>query len=444
MATASKVQLSTDVGDWPEYYRSGISQDQVNRTSELLQENHDNHHIFFNTGGLHNHIAHDLLAKWALNATTEDIQKSYEKNVTYQRQGPSVDESVLRDMGDSTEYKKHLGTGDNYHTLLKFFENEIDSFGWENALQKHVFAGDERADDMLVRMYAGFLHPIIHLGYGVEFRQPAIVAEALAQAACHEIWIGQLLLPAEKAAKEQSDKSSKSVVQLLDEIHDDKDMQNAADWGDGNKVRDGVLARAAEKMIQYAAQYHVKPEELEEKNAEMTNAVCYYTAGAQHPPNMVMYDFYFIHCVNSSIFFPAFNKLSFLSQANKVRLLEWKVRLDLAMYTSRKCPDIKFDEIRNYKPKQPSGWDGIMDRVTSFYDDGHAVKLVRALAHGQRICEKYEGKEEYRVKHEDWLQMGHMAIDSVEAAARFEDVPSWVRSAGFEEAWKEIPLRAQL
>lgn len=75
------------------------------------------------------------------------------------------------------------------------------------------------------------------------------------------------------------------------------------------------------------------------------------------------------------------------------------------MYPSRKCPDILLDDIRDYKPKQPSGWDGIQDRVCKFYDDGHASKLIRALAHGQQICKPYEQKEEFRIKHDDWLQM---------------------------------------
>lgn len=47
-------------------------------------------------------------------------------------------------------------------------------------------------------------------------------------------------------------------------------------------------------MINIGAQVHVRPEEIERKTAEMTNAVCLYTAGAQHPPNSVMYDFYFM------------------------------------------------------------------------------------------------------------------------------------------------------
>lgn len=193
-------------------------------------------------------------------------------------------------------------------------------------------------------------------------------------------------------------------------------------------------------MIDIAAQVHVKPDELERKTAEMTNAVCLYTAGAQHPPNQVMYDFYFMHCTNCSVFFPAFMKQDWLSDANKARLLEWKIRMDLVMYASRRSPEIRLDDIRSYKPKKPSGWDGIEDRVCQVIDDGHAPKLIRALAHGQQICKPYEHREEFRVKAEDWLQMGHMAIDSVENAKE----STWVRSAGFEEAWENVPLRAQL
>ncbi|KAK5164076.1 uncharacterized protein LTR77_010167 [Saxophila tyrrhenica] len=443
MATASKVQLGTDVGDWPEYYRTGITKEQTECASELLQKNHKDWHIFFQDGGLHNHIAHHVLAIWALNASTEQIQKNYETNESYQRSQPPVNQEVLEELQDPAGFLKNLNPRDNYHTFLRFFQDEIDKGSWQEVLQKYVFAGDDRAEAMFVRLFAGFLHPFIHLGYGVEFRQPAIVAEALAQASCHDDQIGKLLLPAEKAARESRGGPSKSIVELLDTIHGDKDMQAAAHWDDGNKIYDGIIPRAGERMTELAAQFHVKPDELNEKTAEMTNAVCYYTAGAQHPPNMVMFDFYYMHCVNSSIFFPAFLKQAWLSDQNKARLLEWKTRLDLAMYASRKCPDIRLDEIREYKPRHQSGWDGIQDRVCDFNDDGHSAKLIRALAHGQSICKPYEHKDEFRIKHDDWLLMGHMAIDSVENT-KTKGVSTWVRSAGFDEAWKDIPLRAQL
>ena len=57
---------------------------------------------------------------------------------------------------------------------------------WEEVLNEYLFKKDGRADDMLVPMFAGLLHPIIHLGFGVEFEQPIIMAEALAQAPVHD------------------------------------------------------------------------------------------------------------------------------------------------------------------------------------------------------------------------------------------------------------------
>jgi len=106
------------------------------------------------------------------------------------------------------------------------------------------------------------------------------------------------------------------------------------------------------------------------------------------------------------------------------------------MYTSRGCPDLLLDEVAHYSPKQPSGWDQIIKRVNKMEDDGHASKLVRALAHGQVACEKFEGKDGFVIEGDMWEKLGHMAIDSVEAGE-----PHWVRSCGFEEAWEKIPMR---
>ena len=109
MATASKVQLSTDVGDWPEYYRGSISQEQAKKASELLQENHDNHHIFFNPMGLHNHVAHHLLAIWALNASPDVLQKAYDKNKLYQRPKPSAKNEIINDLSDKDNFIEPSG-----------------------------------------------------------------------------------------------------------------------------------------------------------------------------------------------------------------------------------------------------------------------------------------------------------------------------------------------
>ncbi|KAK3648273.1 hypothetical protein LTR22_013404 [Elasticomyces elasticus] len=342
-------------------------------------------------------------------------------------------------MHDVEKFKSYLGKEQYYHDFMVFFQDEMEKTSMPEVVNKYLFAGDERADDLLFRVWAGFLHPLIHVGFALEAEQPAIVAEGLAQAAVHGAYLSKFFLPTEHALNERAQEPSKSIVQILDEIYADAELREAPRWSDGNKLRDGIIGRAGAKMASLASQFHVMTDELERKTAEMANAAAYFTAGAQRTGYVRKYDFYYMHCVNCSIFSSTFLKLDWITDANKVRLLNWKVWNDLAMYASRKSPEIRMDLVRQYKPKEPSGWDGIFDRVTRLEDDGHASKLVRALAHGQQICGPYEDREEFRVKHDDWLLMGHMAIDSVEAGE-----PHWIRSAGFDEAWESPALRAQL
>ncbi|MCJ1417686.1 hypothetical protein MMC32_004030 [Xylographa parallela] len=445
MATSSKIVLTPALTG--EYSFGKLTEASAKKASELLQENHDNHHIFFNKSGFHNHIAHHLLTIYALGASPEIIQDQYDRNASYQRAPLPVDDKVVEDLHDSSKFSKYLQNERYYHDYLVFFQEEIDAKGYEEVINEYVLKSDERAHDMLVRMYSGFLHPIIHLGFGVEFKQPAIVAEALAQAAAHDKWLTPFFLESEKKAKASS-QPSKSLVELLDSIRADKKLSSAAHWDDDNKIRDGILVRAKDEMIKYASQWTAKPEELEEKTAEMCNAAVYFTGGAQHPPKRVKFDFYYMHCVNCSIFFSAFLKQPWISSANKVRLLEWKSRLDLTMYASRHCPPPLLDDITNYQPREAgksgSAWEGIIHRVFNHPDDGHVSKLVRAIAHGAQVCKPFEGSEKFRINGKMWLQLGNMAIDSV--AGSENDSSSWVRSAGFDQAWEKVEdrPRAQL
>ncbi|KAL8693477.1 MAG: hypothetical protein Q9218_001708 [Villophora microphyllina] len=439
MATARQVQLSLKYPG--EFHLEPISQESAAAGSEVLQENHENHHIFFNESGFHiltkrDHIAHHIPTIYALGASPSTIRKQYANNKSYQRPPQPIDNDILGQLRASEGFMKYLGQERYYHDYLIFFQNEINKKGHEEVVNECVLKEDDRANAMLVRMYAGFLHPLIHLGFGIEFEQPAIIAEALAQAAAHDGWIGPYLLKTEKAAG--NSQASKSLVEILDQIREDPKLRNAAHWDDGNKIRDGILARAPDEMIKYASQWTVRVDELDLKTAEMTNAAVYFTGGAQHPPKQIKFDFYYMHCVNCSIFFSSFLKAPWITPQNKVRLLQFKGWLDLAMYASRRAPEPLLDEITKYKPKHAEGesWDGIFKRVVEHEDDGHASKLVRALRHGEEICKPYNDDPRFRIKGDMWLKLGHMAIDSVEDTG----VP-WVRSAGFDEAWEEYENR---
>ncbi|KAM3414892.1 hypothetical protein BST61_g10035 [Cercospora zeina] len=432
MATANTVQLQS--ASQPQFSLEGIQQASTKKASELLQENHEKHHIFFNTDGFHNHIAHQLLTIWSLKASPEDIQGRYNTNKSYQRPSKKPQTTIVQELRDPKKFISYLGPQKYYNDFLEFFQEEFDKKGWQDVLQEYIFAGDERAETMMVRMYAGFLHPIIHLGFGIEFQQPAIIAEALAQACCHDSWIGKALVPAEEAAKQNGD--DKSIVELLNELRSNKKIFEAPTWSDVNKIRDGLLVRSPHTLIDIISQVRVKPSDLDLKTAEMTNAAILYTAGAQNPAKAIKFDFYFMHCVNASIFWPTFNRQTWLSEATKVRLLEWKIRLDLIMYASRKSPEIRLDDIREYVPKKSSNWEEVFERACKFDDDGHASKLVRAVANGEKVSKPFEGKKGFALEGEDWLKIGHMVIDSVETQG-----DNWIRSAGFDEAWEQVPGR---
>ncbi|KAF2646786.1 hypothetical protein P280DRAFT_388210 [Massarina eburnea CBS 473.64] len=438
MATASTIRL--EAGQKSKFRVERIGEESAQLTSRLLQENHEKHHIFFNQSGFHNHIVHHLLTLFALGATPSEIQKGYDDNTSYQRPPVSLKQEVVDDMHQPERFKTYLGNEEYYRDFLVFFQGQIEKLGWEDVLNEYVFKGDERADDMLVRMFSGFMHSIIHLGFGVEFGQPAIIAEALAQAAVHDNWIGTLFFEAEKAAKANGaePKNTKSLVQLLEDIRTDKKLSGAAHWEDANKIRDGILKRAPDEMIKIASQYVISEEQLAEKDAELINATVYYTASAQHPPSQIKFDFFYMHCVNSSIFFSTFFSSTFLRPATKVRLLEWKARIDLAMYASRATPALDLSHITSYKStlNPPSSWQEVFERVNRYPDDGHVSKLVRALAHGEQVCKKFEDREGFLIKGDMWEKLGIMVVESVEAGE-----PKWVRSCGFEEAWESVPER---
>lgn len=141
----------------------------------------------------------------------------------------------------------------------------------------------------------------------------------------------------------------------------------------------------------------------------MTSAV-YYTSAAQRPSKEVKFDFFLMHCVNASIFLSKIVALRSLNVNSKIRLLEWKGRLDLLMFVSRGVPELRLDEVTNYKA--PKDWNTIFGKsIVHPEDDGHASKLMRALAHGEEVCRPYEAQAKEKgllVTGDMWLKIGNM------------------------------------
>ena len=107
----------------------------------------------------------------------------------------------------------------------------------------------------------------------MEFNQPAIVAQALAETAVHRNALTEYLISAEKAAGGGGQPGKKTLIQILKELRGDSKIRGSVLWEDDNKVFDGILKRAPEEMIRYASQFSVGPDQIDEKVAELINSV---------------------------------------------------------------------------------------------------------------------------------------------------------------------------
>ncbi|EEP79062.1 predicted protein [Uncinocarpus reesii 1704] len=385
MATARSVKLSTEDSG---VFRCNPRADSASKASQLLQEDMKVHNIFFNDSGFHNHTAHHLLSLFALGASPEDMQAAYRRAAEYQRPARPANEEIVKKLSNRDEFKALAGKREEYPHFLEFFQREIDAKGVEAVVDEYIFKGDEFADDML----AG------GVGHSGE----------------------------------------KTLVELQNDCRADPRLRDSAHWADSNKIFDGVLKRAPEEMMKVASQFTVGPDQIDQRLAELINAVAYYTGAAQNPPKRVKFDFFYIHCVNSSIFLPVFVSQPWISQHNKQRLLEWKGRMDLLVYVSRHCAEPRFDEITNYKPVKT--WEETFAAAfANREEDGHAVKLLRTLAYGEKVCKPYENKNGFPVKGDMWLKLANMVADSIQGPGEL-----WIRSTGFPEAWKDVPDRARL
>lgn len=61
-------------------------------------------------------------------------------------------------MHDSARFQECFGKEENYPNYLAFFQREINAKGVGAVLAEYLFAGDERAESMMGRLYGGRYH----------------------------------------------------------------------------------------------------------------------------------------------------------------------------------------------------------------------------------------------------------------------------------------------
>jgi oxidoreductase AflY len=417
------------------------------------------------------HIVHHLLTLWALGATPKQIQDMYEYNEYYQTPIETEEAKATggRDLRDPVIFKECLGNNSCYADFLRFFEHQIAEKGMPIVLQEYLLNGSEQANDILCRLYSDLVHPVIHLGCGLEFQQTNIVAEALAGACVHETWPAKFLLPTEDYVRSHPEGlSRRPLLEILNSMRNDPVIRNGVKHTDPfNKAADGLLMRVtSDHLAPYLSQFRLgpdpKPEELQSAMVDLMYTCAYIVGAAQQPGKREAMDFVTLHTATLSAFYPVFLAQDFLSSSDKARLLEAGARTSAVMYAGCGSPALYADRILDYKPRRPDeGWSELIQRAIVYRDEGHAVKLVRALYSTEQLGEPPAG---FPIARKDLLLIAHMGMDSIEMA--FDEVtpnrlpaaaPSvmervgaggemvvnnmtrWVFYSGLEKAWDHIP-----
>ncbi|KAF9998176.1 hypothetical protein BGZ80_008003 [Entomortierella chlamydospora] len=368
----------------------GITQLARDSVTELLEKNHNNHHCFFNERGFHNHLVHGVLAGYSLGASPERLRAIYESHAVEQRSIGSIQKSFT-----PADWKHEIGKQEFYASYLDFFSREVPKLGRVEAIVKYAFD-----TDVIGRTFSGAFHPLIHLGYGVDFGIDAIVAEGLAMMAVTSTMMAPFVVaPATTVDKVTakivyqlsiSESSSPSTVaSILSALQEDRELDNVTSYPESNKTIDVSKSKVAATKIQKLLsgwKIEETSQDIDLKAKELYKACVLAVGGTGLRNEKVKQDFFLMHALTSVLF--VHKLVHALPPAYAVSCLKSHLGAALAYYISRGRPHIDVDALLNYHGKQPldptNPWLSIFKRAVDI-DEVHVTKVVRSCALGDLL-----------------------------------------------------------
>ncbi|KAJ7776301.1 hypothetical protein B0H16DRAFT_1506234 [Mycena metata] len=451
---------------------------------DLLHKDYTLHHCFFNEKGFHNHLGHHLVAAYDLGAPAALLQMIYDNEhpmlLPVDRQGEDITEA---------NWTKRLGEHRAYGSYLAFFTEQITTNGVAEVVKKFVVAPEANGNGalMLARLVGGALHPLLEIGFGIEFEQDYMVAQGLAMGAVTEPDFLNFVTD-ESSGIPAVAATSKGVtlLSLLRELYDSeilKPLPYVPDVMDNDMGRFQKLTENPERGAEIKRIYAkwsidttltgAAPEqEFANKAEECFFQATLLLAATGRPGRAPRADFFLMHILTSALCIPSL--LSILSDPmHKAQLLQAYARASAMYILLRGRPRIDIPLLMSYTefprppaPVAPGGPDAQGDpsvggetdpwlaiiRNALHHKEAHVAKVVRTLYYcAQRYGLKKAGSaigaldEEGKETH-----VGAAAMDGtifVRAAGIVSDALGWVvygekegswdrTSLGWDEAWE--------
>jgi hypothetical protein len=137
--------------------------ESMKKLEYFIKGNHFNYGILFNGKRYHNHVPHILISAYFLGATPAQLADIYENGSKILSPWKEDSPAVLT----PDDWKDFRGRKQYERGFFDYFTDQItDSKSNWKTMARKFFVDDK--DNLLIGLYGGLFHPLIHLGYAVE------------------------------------------------------------------------------------------------------------------------------------------------------------------------------------------------------------------------------------------------------------------------------------
>ena len=206
------------------------------RLDQLLQRNHDDYSILYNSLRFHNHSPHFLGATYLLGGSVKQLDAIYDDLVYRDILEPW---KVSPGQIDLSNFRDYIGRKEYQRAWVDFFEAQLRAAGpnssWQRLAVELILDCDSAAGGtspaLLDGLFADVGHPLIHLGYAFELDSPLIATEALALVAtCYDVQLSSRL----SSITRSPGRPTSNLLELFSQVHHDETLPTFDYPGDDN------------------------------------------------------------------------------------------------------------------------------------------------------------------------------------------------------------------
>lgn len=364
----------------PSLNSTSLSTQSLNYLQDLLQQNHQLDIIYENY--LSNHIVHDLYSLHDLGASSERISDYYFNHSQKLQPLSFIDQTITHD-----NWRNYLGQPSQYPNYLKFFEKEINRYGFDQTFETYF-------PHLMSSSLGSTIHPLIHIGFALEFKNPIVLEEGLAYCCS---W--HLDIPLE-LYEYQNSNPSKSCYEIIRQIQQSSDFSeikvNSAEFTPqhGSALRRLItLIKKPHALRKFLTSYRIDGSTIEENIKDLSELSVLLFAGI-HP--IMRLDFFILHGVTAlhgiRYILPS------LKPVHKIRLLRLYWLALACLYIMQGRYWISFEHIVGYRPwsfdiniPKEQLWKQIFARAV-WTEDEHVPKLIRALYQMEKFFPEHDNR----------------------------------------------------